>query len=237
MAPETVLTTMQHEQRLKEAYEKRKAIPANRYSLLNPANLFMLQSRERALSAVFAELHLHDFKNLRILDIGCGSGGQLLNFLHYGAMPQNLCGIDLLPERVNKAKTILPASNIRLGNATDLPWPDNSFDIAVPFTVFTSILEPEIKKQASAEILRALKPGGILLWYDFHMDNPANPDVRGVKKAEIAALFPDCKISLKRITLAPPLTRMIAPFSIISCQLLEKLRILNTHYLGYIRKP
>lgn len=76
--------------RLKKAYEKRKAIPKNRYSLLNPAHLSMLQSRERAMWEVFAELNLHDFKNLKILDIGCGSGSQLLNFLHHGAIPHKI---------------------------------------------------------------------------------------------------------------------------------------------------
>jgi hypothetical protein len=68
------------------------------------------------------------------------------------------------------------------------------------------------------------------------MNNPRNPDVRGVKKKEIYELFPNCEIHLKRITLAPPLARAIAPFSIILCQLLEKFPLLCTHYIGVIRR-
>jgi len=85
-------------------------------------------------------------------------------------------------------------------------------------------------------MLRVLKPEGIIIWYDFHINNPKNPDVRGVKKKEIHELFPNCEIYLKRITLAPPLTRLIAPCSPLVCYILEKLRIFNTHYIGVIKR-
>jgi hypothetical protein len=83
---------------------------------------------------------------------------------------------------------------------------------------------------------RVLSPQGIIIWYDYHMDNPYNSNVRGVKKKEIRELFPDCDIELHRIILAPPLVRILAPCSLLLCYLLEKLSILNTHYLGVIRK-
>lgn len=66
-------------------------------------------------------------------------------------------------------------------------------------------------------MLRALKPDGIILWYDYHMNNPKNPDVKGVKKKEIYELFPHCQIDLKRITLAPPVTRLIAHGLFVIC--------------------
>jgi ubiquinone/menaquinone biosynthesis C-methylase UbiE len=93
-----------------------------------------------------------------------------------------------------------------------------------------------MKQRIAKEMLRVLKPLGIILWYDFHMNNPRNPDVRGVKKKEIYELFPDCDIRLKRVTLAPPLARAIAPYSWLACYILEKIPLLRTHYLGVIRK-
>jgi hypothetical protein len=60
--------------------------------------------------------------------------------------------------------------------------------------------------------------------------------VRGVKKREIHRLFPGCRIELRRITLAPPLVRVLAPYSWLSCYLLERIPWLCTHYLGVIRK-
>ncbi len=68
------------------------------------------------------------------------------------------------------------------------------------------------------------------------MDNPYNSNVRGVKKKEIYELFPDCNIKLDRIILAPPIVRVLAPYSFLLCYFLEKVGILNTHYLGVIRK-
>lgn len=104
------------------------------------------------------------------------------------------------------------------------------------FTVFTSILDTGMRRSIATEMLRVLKPDGIILWYDYHMNNPKNPDVKGVKKKEIHELFPHGQITLKRITLAPPITRLIAHRSWLICYLLEKLKVFNTHYLGVIRK-
>ena len=93
-----------------------------------------------------------------------------------------------------------------------------------------------MKQAVAEEMLRVLNPSGFILWYDYHVNNPWNKDVHGVKKGEIHRLFPGCRITLHRITLAPPLTRLLAPHSFLLCSLLEKLRILNTHYLGVIQK-
>jgi hypothetical protein len=34
-------------------------------------------------------------------------------------------------------------------------------------------------------MVRVLKPEGLILWYYYHVNNPSNPDVRGVKCREI----------------------------------------------------
>jgi len=93
-----------------------------------------------------------------------------------------------------------------------------------------------MKKKIAEEMLRVLKADGFILWYDFRMNNPKNPDVKRVKKKEIYELFPNCEIYLKRITLAPPLTRLIAHHSQFVCYILEKLKIFNTYYIGVIKK-
>lgn len=38
-------------------------------------------------------------------------------------------------------------------------------------------------------------------------------------------------------TLALPIARLLIPISWILCELLEKLKIFNTHYLAIIKKP
>ena len=36
-----------------------------------------------------------------------------------------------------------------------------------------------MKQAVAEEMLRVLKPQGLILWYDYHVNNPWNKDVRG----------------------------------------------------------
>ena len=78
------------------------------------------------------------------------------------------------------------------------------------------------------------KPRGLILWYDFWW-NPANDQTRGIRPAEIRRLFPDCRFHFSRITLAPPLSRRLAPLSRTLTHLLENLKMFNTHFLAAIQ--
>lgn len=88
----------------------------------------------------------------------------------------------------------------------------------------------------ASAMCRAVKTDGLILWYDFRVGNPRNADVRGVSRREISALFPGCDIDLRPITLAPPVLRLLAPYSSLACHLLAQIPWLCTHYLGAIRK-
>ena len=92
-----------------------------------------------------------------------------------------------------------------------------------------------MRRQIASEMRRVTRPDGLIVWYDFDINNPSNPDVRAVKKPEIMELFPDCSIDLHRVGLAPPLYRFFAPYSWILCELLQMLPMLRTHQLGAIR--
>ena len=224
-------------ERIKTVYEKRKqTIPPDRYSFFNTANLFIVQRRDWKLINILKRAGISFLGDKRILDVGCGGGRELVNLIRYGARPENLYGIDILEDRIAEAKSLHPYIDFRCGDASRLPYPDGYFDIVMQFTVFTSILDRNMKKKIAEEMQRVLKSEGIILWYDYYVNNPMNPDVRGVKKKEIYELFPNCEIYLKRITLAPPLTRLIAPHSQLVCYILEKLKIFNTHYIGFIKK-
>jgi hypothetical protein len=76
----------------------------------------------------------------------------------------------------------------------------------------------------------------LILWYDFWL-NPTNKQTRGIRPPEIRRLFPGCGFEFHRITLAPPLARRIVPISWLLAALLEKLKLLNTHYLVAIQHP
>jgi SAM-dependent methyltransferase len=223
------------EARIRAAYAKRQR--DFRYSWFNPGHLLMVQERERRLLAL---LKRHSFTALnikKILEIGCGTGYWLREFIQWGARPENVTGIDLLPDRVAEARQLSPeAVNVDCGSAVNLDFPNAMFDLVLQATAFSSILDSGMKQQIASEMLRVLRHDGLILWYDYYIDNPWNSDVRGIKKPEIYRLFPGCQIKLERLTLAPPLSRSLAPYSWLLCCFLERIPLLCTHYLGVIHK-
>jgi SAM-dependent methyltransferase len=223
------------EARIREAYARRE--DRGRYTWFHPGYLLMMQALERDILALLKRDGLGDLSGAKILEIGCGTGQWLMACVKWGARPENLTGIDLLPDRIAEAgRRCPPAIQLRCGSAAPLDAPDQTFDWVFQMTVFTSILDAGMKRQIAAEMCRVLKPEGRILWYDYCVNNPMNPDVRGVPKREIRALFPHCTLSLRRVTLLPPLTRALAPRAAWLCHGLSRLKILNTHYLGLIRK-
>jgi len=237
---------MTETERILAEYGRRAAtIPADRYSLQRPENLFAHQQRSRRLVKLLVERRLLPFGSTALLDVGCGNGQHLLDFISWGADRRTLAGIDLIEARIARAAERLGsrsrdgdgAPDLRLGDASRLPWPSSQFDIVHQSTVFTSVLDPATKERMASEMLRVLKPGGTVIWYDFLFDNPSNPNVRGVSAPEIRRLFPGCDVTLERVTLAPPIARRLVPVSWLAAAALERLTVLNTHYIGAIRKP
>ena len=223
--------------RLRDAYERRAlAIPAERYSRMNPGHLFGLHEREAAMASMLFADGLRSLAELRILDVGCGRGATLRQYLEYGADASKLWGIDLLPGFVQQARCASPGLQILCGSATDLPFHDRSFDFVSQFMLFTSMLDADVSQQTAREIDRVLVSGGRLLWYDFAFNNPRNPDVRGIGLTEIRQLFPGFSMTHRRITLAPPLGRAIGHFGPTIYYLASKLRPLCTHYLCLLKK-
>lgn len=229
-------TTRDEEERIRKAYALRDRDA--RYSWLNPGQQLIVQGAERGLLAALRRAGLDSLHDRDVLEVGCGSGHWLRAMVQWGVPPERLAGVDILPDRLAAARARC-ASTVRLalGSATALPFDDASFDVVLQSTVFTSILDGDVRSRAASEMLRVLRADGVILWYDFFVDNPRNRDVRGVRKSEIRRLFPGCRIDLRRITLAPPLARRIAPRSWLAAAILSAVPFLCTHYVGIIRRP
>ncbi|MCI0404823.1 MAG: class I SAM-dependent methyltransferase, partial [candidate division Zixibacteria bacterium] len=204
-----------------------------RFAFYRPDVVFFRHSIERELAGFFRKTGNLDLAEKKILDVGCGWGSWLLLFLSWGVRPENLCGIDLLPERVEVARQRLPKSEIALGQAEKLPWPDGSFDIVLQFTLFSSILPAQAREEAAREIWRVLKTDGHFVSFDFFISNPTNPNTVGIGKGELRRLFPKAAFEFRRVGLFPPLARRLAPVSISLTQFLEKTRVLSGHYLAW----
>ena len=224
------------EARIRQAYARRRQQQLDREaSWSNPQYLYRRQDRERQVLAALRRLAI-PFADIRILEVGCGTGAWLRDFVRWGIPPQNIWGVDLLPEVVAEARQRCPAAvHVECNSATHLAFGDATFGLVLQATLFTSLQDKEVRQLAAREIMRVVRPDGLILWYDFFVPNPWNPDVRRVGRREIVALFPGCRIELRRSTLAPPLARRVAVRSHLLYELLAKLPCLCTHYLGEIR--
>jgi len=224
---------------IRQRYEKRKLIPESRYDPLNPDFFMTMQEKERAIIRWIKWAGLQPVRDKTVLEVGCGTGVNLLKFILLGFRPENLTGNELLEDSIDEARRVLPeAIELHPGNALELEIPESSFDVVFQSTVFTSILDDEFQDSLAQKMWSWTKPGGGVLWYDFIYNNPSNPDVRGVPLKRVRALFPEGRMKTWRITLAPPLSRFFANnFSASLYTVLNAFPFLRTHVLCWIQKP
>ena len=105
----------------------------------------------------FAEFEHHQGE--RILEIGCGLGTDTVEYAKNGA---KVNAIDLGEEQINLTKLNLELRNLKyesieVGNAENLKFDDNTFDLVSCFGVIHHTTNPEL---AVREIFRVLKDDG-----------------------------------------------------------------------------
>ncbi len=223
-------------ERIRAAYQRRADLGLDaRYGYWEPANLFTYQSRERAFLSLLRRHGLLPLSGRRVLDVGCGAGGVLLDLLRYGLTPSAAVGVDLLPARIEQATKLLPGADLRVADAQALPLEDAAFDLVLGFTLLSSVLAERARARIAAEICRVTRPGGLIIIYDFWI-NPFNRDVRPLRRNEVRALFAGRGLTFAGVTLAPPVARALAPHpgGWLACTLLEMLPFLKTHFLAAI---
>ena len=229
---------MNHEvEKIVGRYTRRNQLPADFWSPLSPVVCMIRQERERALLRWIRECRIAPLSSKRLIEVGCGSGMNILDFLRLGFRPENLVGNDLLPERTRRARGLLPNTlTILEGNAVELDIPQASFDIVFQSTVFTSILDADFQEMLAQRMWTWVTPGGGVLWYDFIYDNPRNLDVRGVPLRRVRHLFPHGRMKYWRLTLAPPIGRIVTRIHPALYTMFNSVIALRTHVLCWIEK-
>ena len=123
--------------------------------------------RRSALAAIAHFMAGRDQRQVTLLDVGCGTGRFLRQVrLTYPAMP--LKGLDLSRPYLDEARhhlTGLRAAELIGAPAEKIPLASASVDIVTSIFLFHE-LPPEVRRAATGEIARVLKPGGLLVFLD-----------------------------------------------------------------------
>jgi len=153
-------TPLDESQAVVERYARRNV--GDRYSMLRPEVWQGVHERQRAMLRLFArDLGWKDFSDLTLIEVGCGSGGNLLDFIRFGFLPRNLCGIELLPERAIAARHSLPtATIIHVGDANTVDIAPNSQKVVFQSVVFSSLLDDGFQRDLANCMWNWVKPGG-----------------------------------------------------------------------------
>lgn len=229
---------MNEAENIRERYLRREELnTCHRYNPLRSCNYMSTQEKERAIIRWINSCNIEPVENKRLLEVGCGSGGNLLFLISLGFRPENLVGNELLEDRIKSARQRLPAAtNLLLGDASKLDLEEESFDVVLQSTVFTSIIDNAFQQKLANKMWALTKPGGGILWYDFTVNNPNNPDVRGVPVKRVYELFPEGQITSWRLTLAPPINRRVTAIHPLLYNIFNVFPILRTHVLCWIKK-
>lgn len=111
----------------------------------------------RAISAAWLDQVYNAYGTLRVLDAGCGTGGNGEFLRRYG----DVIGLDLSPLAVQLAQRRLPA-HVACGSVVELPFRNAAFDLVTSFDVlYHRAVGDEVA--ALRETARVLQPGGRLL--------------------------------------------------------------------------
>lgn len=102
---------------------------------------------------------------MRVLDVGCGGGRNLIYFLRCG---YDVCGVDQSREAIAQVRSLasalapqLPVDNFRVETVERMSFADESFDVVVSSAVLHFAKDEEQWRMMMKEMWRVLKQGGI----------------------------------------------------------------------------
>lgn len=172
-------------ERIRSVYKVRDAASA-RHPAIAAAYRRLNAERTRAMHDLI--LTVAPPSSGRILDVGCGTGYDLAQWVRDGWQIDLIAGVDISPERVARARAACPGADIRLGDGIRLPFREGIFDAVTASTVFSSILDPMLRSTVFREMERVARPGGLVVVYDFVLRKPTNASVHGLSLRRLAEL-------------------------------------------------
>lgn len=203
-----------------------------RWAADQPGNRCILEERDATVARLLEPLSPIG----ALLEVGCGTGAVPRGLDEAGAVTDSggtPIGVDLLADRLLEARG--SGDLVAQADGRTLPFGDATFDLVATFTVFSSILDPRIRQELALEIVRVLRPGGAVLWYDMRLPS-ANRNVTPIGRRMVGRLFDGLDCRLESITVLPPLSRAVGDRDRPLYPMLGRLPFARSHLVGILHK-
>ena len=202
------------------------------WSPVNPLALFYRHMFEEELTRLFRRERL-DLSRKKIIEAGCGYGEKTRFLIELGAEADNIYAFDADIEILSEAGHTIKGPVFTLTDGTTLPYPNDTFDVAVLF-LYMSVLEPaSVRPRAANEITRVLRPDGYIIWYDTM--EKGGGYLWGLEPVEIAQLFPGYELKLRRFGLRYRWATRTVYKSFEAARLLARTGLAKSHVIGILK--
>lgn len=189
----------------------------NRNSLRsNPEVLFQVLAMESSVVCALGTLD-HDPKTTRILDAGCGGGGDIYHLLRLGYDPECITGLDIQTERLDGARKVYPHIRWIEGDATRMTFETVSFDMIFESGMFATLPDDTVRSAIASEMVRVCRPGGYLVLVDWRTPKPGDSNYKALTQRELRKLFAigrDTVLTgIYKGALVPPVGRFLSKYA------------------------
>jgi len=174
-------------------------------------------------------------KNANVLDVGCGAGSDLARIAaEFSHLRLSLHGIDMLADRIERARQVITDAVLQVGVAEEMPYSDRQFDVVMASMVFSAILDDRLVGGVADEMSRVVADGGTILCYEMRYPTPWSSHTRAVYPRELRRLFPWGTVRVTPVTLLPPLARRLGSLADALHGPLHAVPLLRGHYWAQI---
>jgi SAM-dependent methyltransferase len=176
-----------------------------------------------------------DVTSDHVLDVGCATGYGLWQFLLSGFPLEHLHGIDLFDDRVAEGRKRTPGMDLRVGDATAMPFSDRQFGLVCEQFCFCHIPDADAKVRIAREMMRV--SGKFILIHDWRMGSQSRK-LYGVSRARIAEWFPGWQVRQRtRSQLWPILGRSLSLYAPLLYDTLRMVNPLVGSWMTVLERP
>ena len=181
----------------------------------NPQVLFQVLAMEASIINALRFVK-QDTCRARVLDVGCGNGGNYYQLVRLSYRLNNITGIDINEERIEEGAKVYLQSHFVVGDASQMVFPNGSFDLVYESTMFSTLPDDDLCASIASEMVRVCCLGGYLLLVDWRIPKPNNPNYNALTRKKLHKFFGIGErtklVAVTKGALVPPIGRFLSQY-------------------------